>query len=372
MKRILKIAKVLLINVFVLSVLLEIVLRIHNPFPSTIKGDKIVLRANYKTVYTNKNNQGIRKEVVVSGNSLGFRGSEPDNKKKIKIFTVGGSTTYCKNVPDNATWSYLLAQKLTDRHESVWLNNAGLPGYSTSGHIILMEDYIIKLKPQIVSFLIGINDVENNTEDKFTLYHNQDKSLLLSIKSIVLKSELASVLLNIWRFFKAKELNLVDTVNFNLKTINYENVSPQEEAEVLSKQNKYLTGYKRRVERLVNLAISNKIIPVLITQPALYGHGVDSVSGKDLAKVEVSGFNGDVFWKRLELYNNITRAVAREYNVPLIDLALLLPKNSALYTDFIHYSTEGNIRISNILLPYFDKIINENFNQLVNETTPLH
>ena len=43
-------------------------------------------------------------------------------------------------------------------YELVWLNNAGLDGHSTFGHEILLRSHIIKLKPDMIIFLTGIND----------------------------------------------------------------------------------------------------------------------------------------------------------------------------------------------------------------------
>ena len=48
----------------------------------------------------------------------------------------------------------------------MWINNAGLDGATTYRHLILMEDYLIKLRPKVVLFLVGINDVGAGDLDK--------------------------------------------------------------------------------------------------------------------------------------------------------------------------------------------------------------
>ena len=53
----------------------------------------------------------------------------------------------------------------------IWLNNAGLDGHSTFGHIILFKDYIVKLKPKIILFLVGANDVGRNEYSDNALSH---------------------------------------------------------------------------------------------------------------------------------------------------------------------------------------------------------
>ena len=49
--------------------------------------------------------------------------------------------------------------KLSRDFTRVWINNAGLDGATTYRHLILLEDYVVKLQPKVVLFLVGINDV---------------------------------------------------------------------------------------------------------------------------------------------------------------------------------------------------------------------
>jgi hypothetical protein len=59
--------------------------------------------------------------------------------------------------------------------------------------------------------------------------------------------------------------------------------------------------------------------------------------------------NGELYWKRLEMYNDETRRVAGCNGVYLIDLANLLPKNYQYYYDIIHYSNEGCRKVAEIV-----------------------
>ncbi|HEU5320823.1 MAG TPA: hypothetical protein VFX28_08470, partial [Methylomirabilota bacterium] len=86
--------------------------------------------------------------------------------------------------------------------------------------------------------------------------------------------------------------------------------------------------------------------PVLVTQPALYGEGVDDVTGVDLAKVTVDNDpehlrNGGLSWRILELYNDTSRAIGQEQGVFVVDLARRLPKSSRYFYDFVHFTNEG-------------------------------
>ena len=92
---------------------------------------------------------------------MGFRGEAPPKNfaKYLTIIAVGGSTTACELISDNKTWCDLLAFKLKSEIKLLWLNNAGLDGHTTYGHIVLMEDVIIKIRPKVVLFLVGANDI---------------------------------------------------------------------------------------------------------------------------------------------------------------------------------------------------------------------
>ena len=67
-------------------------------------------------------------------NSLGMRGPEATQKTdRIRIMTIGGSTTYGIGVNDWETWPYYLDSLLGNSYEVL---NLGVAGYTTAEHII--------------------------------------------------------------------------------------------------------------------------------------------------------------------------------------------------------------------------------------------
>ena len=59
--------------------------------------------------------------------------------------------------------------------------------------------------------------------------------------------------------------------------------------------------------------------------------------------------NGGVQWQVLELYNDVTRTVAEAHNVFLVDLAGSMPKDSAYYYDYHHFSNDGALVVADIV-----------------------
>ncbi|MHA4808552.1 SGNH/GDSL hydrolase family protein [Flavitalea flava] len=338
--------------ILAVAVLLEILLRIYNPFHFRIKGDHLVLDTNKTIILKNNTIPVLDPEVVTYRNSLGFRGPErPDSfRNYISIITVGGSTTECNFLADGKTWNDLLLKRIRQDFDRVWLNNAGFAGHSTFGHLILMKDYISGIRPDMVLFLIGGNDMgreDLNSADRATSLNYYAGFFTFLSK----KSELANVILNLVRARRAKMLQITDRYIDLAAHKNDTIVIPDSLIRTdISKNEHLLKGYSDRVEELIRISRSNGIQPVLMTQPSLIGKGTDSLTGANLELISVgNGYNGKLWWTLCEKYNNVTREVAKKENVLLIDLANEMPKTSLYFYDILHFTPEGAKKISALI-----------------------
>ena len=165
---------------------LEIFLIFYNPFESSVKFNKIRLPANRTHVIKNISIKKLDRFILHTKNSLGFRGEEPPHEfhKYLTIVALGGSTTECKYLADGKTWVDVLLKHLTTDFRHLWINKGGLDGHSTFGHKILMESYILSLKPKIVLFLVGTNDIERSDLVSFELQNIRDKINLSTFEGV--------------------------------------------------------------------------------------------------------------------------------------------------------------------------------------------
>ena len=340
----------LVLGLLMSAIIAEILLRIYNPIPATVKGNSIVLRANYKTTWLNNTNTKFPPEIVVTGNSLGMRGSELPTTPVFKVITIGGSTTHNLYVPDGKTWPDILGQKLKNKYDDIWLNNAGMSGHSTFGHIVLMKDYIVSLKPNMVIFLIGTNEMERDFSGAFGSFFNDDGSYVNFIKDFLYKSELIGLLVNLKRAYSAHKVNIVHGMDYDVTQETHRVISDEYRLEKLRKQKPYLQGFKDRLLKLIKISRDNNIIPIFITQPLLVGNQIDPTTGVDLSTV--LGYldtNGSLLWEVMELYNDITRKVGIDNSVRVIDLAEKMPKDSKYFRDLAHFTIEGSEKIAEIV-----------------------
>lgn len=341
-----KVFKALLYGLYlflVVIILLEVLLRIYNPFGFQLKANRINLPINQREIIRNKLNPKLDSLIILTRNSLGFRGPDTpgDFRSRLSIITIGGSTTACHLLNDDKTWPYLLGKYLQHDFNNVWVNNAGFDGHSTFGHTVLLNDYVKKLKPKVIIFLTGVNDIENDGPSYFDKLKNKNEYPDL-LNYLYNNSELVNVFVNFARGARAKKFNNT-TQDVKLPgALGILDMSTGEKNDRLNKQKKYLAGYGKRLTGLIDTCKANNILPVFLTQPCLYGYATDSVTRVNMATAKVEeGMNGALLSDLLDLYNSKVKEVCNSRSVPYIDLAALLPKNSINYYDQSHYTNEG-------------------------------
>ncbi len=340
--------------------ILEIGLRIYNPFPIRMKNGTLFLPVNRTFTFLNKHIPGLDSLIEIRNNHLGFRGTPLPNKLEnyLSIIAIGGSTTECRFLSEGQDWVALLRQELKmSLSQSLWINNAGLAGNSTFGHRILLHQHISKIKPDYVIYLIGINEIlrSDDFNDDLAIQLNRSFSAKDWLKK---NSEIALLINNIRRSFKAytieaghgrKAMELESRPHFQ---IDYFEIYQE-----INRQSKFINAYEKRLRLLLKETANFGIKPIVLTQPLLFGECKDEYTGVQLGTIASRFQYGQRYWEILENYNQITRQVARELEVPLIDLACRMPKSSRYFYDSMHFNKEGAKKVNQLLAPAVVKII---------------
>jgi GDSL-like Lipase/Acylhydrolase family len=349
--------------VVVTLVLMEVALRIYNPFHFRLKGDKIILPINEREIIVNRINPKLDPIIINTRNSLGFRGPEAardwargdhvarDWARELTVITIGGSTTECHFLSDSLTWPYLLGKRIADSVPGCWLNNAGLDGQSTFGHIVMLNDYVKKLHPSVVVFLTGINDMETSSPS----FHDKlyQRGAYPDFPHFLFNnSEVLNLGLNLVRGWRARRFNNTTNGMMTLDSVQRLELPVMVMRGRLERQAPYLSGYRDRLNALADTCLAWHILPVFVTQPDQFGFGRDPVTGADLAAFPVdSTVNGQLLWEMLERYNDVVRGVCTERGLPMIDLARLMPKNSLYFYDMSHFTNAGAAEVAGLLAP---------------------
>ena len=363
----------ILIGITLSFVLLEGLLRVFEPIEYRVKGNKIKLPRDKKYQFSNDKTDKLDRVIFSKRNHMGFRGEmpPPDFPKALTIVAIGGSTTECVLISEGKTWCDLLAAKLKTRFNPVWLGNGGLDGMSTYGHIIFMEDYIIKLKPKVALFLVGANDIGLGNYRADDLHHFKKPItgfLASGWEKFINGSDVMTYAINFYRYYKAKRMNLVHPI-LDFARLPHVEVPPEKARALIQEhRDKYLKPYVQRLTRLIELCRQNGIEPVFLTQPAVFGNLIDPETGADLAKAESWAVNGATLWQILELYNDAVRHTAAQQRVFVIDLARELPKTTAYFYDTYHFTNAGCQQVAAIIAQHLEPWSAEKYPQYVVQT----
>jgi lysophospholipase L1-like esterase len=340
-------------------VALEIALRIYNPFPFRVRGDRIVLPVHQSYTFTHAGAKKLDPVTHVTKNSLGFRGPEPprDWSRWLTILTVGGSTTECLFLSDGRTWTDQLARRAAALRPDVWVNNAGLDGHSTFGHLILLRDYLVSMRPTLLLFLIGANDVKLVSPRAIDRALDPE-GLSAGHRALTFAadhSEIAAVGENFVRMARTHRAELGDGELRLETTIQRRVIDDAAITRIAADHRPFLEAYARRVDALLDLCRENGIQAVLLTQPALYGDVADPTTGMSLGTVATEPLsNGHVSWLVQELYNDVTRTKARQAGVQIIDLAREIPKDSRYFSDWVHFTNEGAALVGDVVYRHLE------------------
>jgi lysophospholipase L1-like esterase len=111
-----------------------------------------------KNVTVDFDNGGEYEAVKTTEIGTRWTGANLKDTSAIRIVCIGGSTTFCTGVSDEYSWPAILQKMLGSNYAVI---NYGVPAYNTVEGLIQMALYVPELKPDIVVFHQGTNDLYN-------------------------------------------------------------------------------------------------------------------------------------------------------------------------------------------------------------------
>ncbi len=343
MKRFWKILR----SVLIILVGLEIFLHFYNPFAGRVKNGSIVLPRNETYEIEIKDIPGLDRHVLHTKNSLGFRGEELRDDHQQRVICMGGSTTECFYLNDGKDWPNVLGKRLRGTHPLLWLNNAGMDGQSSFGHLVMLKQYILQLKPDYIILMCGLNDIGLQRPGTFDTYNNT------WFRKVYNFLELPSTIVNIIRASDAKKAGLNHRF---FKEIDKEEklvLSDSQILEQLNEQKKFLPAYRQRITEFAKVCSENNIKLIFVSQSILFSDEPDMLTDVNLGEIKTGNTNGKGKSLMLKMYNKATFEVAEKMKVPFINLSSRLPKDSRFFYDGYHFTNDGADLTGDIL---FDEI----------------
>ena len=300
---------------------------------------------------------GISGSTRFTLNKFGFRSSRLQEVSKppgvVRIFCVGGSTTECLYLDDQDAWPEVLQQLLVPEAPRVNVINTGRSGDSTRDHIALLAHRIVPLEPDIVILLCGVNDLGLHAEPDYSPIRLDSRALIPEPEiDIDLRVWAQARICNwsqiaraaVWakrRFARSDEQgNPVQDVNGlwyekarqERRSLPYQEIDPSRYP---------FPEFEENVRSLIALCRAHDAVPVLLTQPALWGAEADDIEKLLWACPGGLRIRHAQLWETLERFNNVIREIGAEQDVLVVDLASHLPKTTEAFYDDSHFNVSG-------------------------------
>jgi lysophospholipase L1-like esterase len=314
-------------------------------------------------------------------NSFGFRGDEIALKKPVNTFRIvvlGGSTVLNREVPYKKNAVRLLEKKLQKEYpdKKIEVINAGKDGYNSEHSLIQYLFNIKDFSPDLIIMWQGINDLylsctpSDNEYGSFKRDYSHAFGALMRMATSYFRPQPLVAFKSVAFDFLLK--NLRDNLYSDI-ILSYKNKAENRLAEDYRKNgtnyikvNEFPSNstYERNLNSLISAVKADGVPIILGDQANLYKKSVSIEESKRLifpnlvCRKDGRYYSMDSIRVGIEKFNETTKRVAVQNNIPFVDLDKEMPKNLSYFLDSVHYTEKGNELIASSL---FNFIVKEHF-----------
>jgi lysophospholipase L1-like esterase len=262
----------------------------------------------------------------------------------LDIVFLGGSTTECLYVNEEDRFPYLVG-RLLEEDTGLRINsyNAGVSGNTSLHSINVLVNKILPMAPDVAVLMHNINDLQvllvlqsywNDNASRGPIQwfddRRQEPRWYLSLRK--LKDILAPHLYVLLR----------QTVNVG-PFLQHDEFADVRGTRITVDQAAMLQAFSRNLQTFIDIARSNAIEPVLVTQASRFADPPD-----EFIRQTMSQFTNDwgveyaEYRELYNLFNEQIRTVAGANEVLLIDLAKEIPQDRKYMYDAVHFNDVGS------------------------------
>jgi len=310
-------------------------------------------------------------------NREGIRGASFDTDQAVRILAVGGSTTECLYLDDDLAWPArlqdLLDEETGQRH---WVGNVGRSGRTADKHVLDLA-HLVPGYPRIdiVVVMVGVNDLHRR------LMYGEREPALPDVRVPQVRESLAERAFvepgppSGWRLLDKLGLGPASTASARSSNESLQDPggelferlrSARARAAVdlpLPDLTSALRHYELCLNAIVDEAAALDVRLVFVTQPSLWQpdpkpeHDALMWMG-GLGSFIESGHSDRYYTPGaladgMRRYNERLAEVAVARGVECLDLAGVLPRDTSVYYDDVHFNENGARLVARTLADYF-------------------
>lgn len=312
---------------------------------------------------------GIDNLTVFQTNSDGVRGDELTSRHSLRILTVGGSATECLYVDQQKSWPHLLQKKLSSFYkEDIWVGNIGRSGLSTIANVIELKYLLPQYnKIDLIISLAGFNDFQSTLLNTYILNSQKGEQEKISMvfaahplkaqAGFYEKSALWQFLQKSIDYYSRRNKDIVeDSVGSWYLGARNARKRASEAIDNLPDLSVSLKIFEDNINAMIDLAQKRSIRIIFITQPYLWNKNLTSAQ-KGLLWF---GFTSDkkkyysvsALASGMKEFNSKLIEVCKRRNVEYIDLENLLPQDTTVFYDDVHFNNSGCLKVADVIVAY--------------------
>jgi hypothetical protein len=280
-------------------------------------------------------------------NKYGFRGpdwSPNPQPGTLRIALLGASAAFSYHDREEETWAFLLGQCMTEKlGRKTEVVNLAIPGVDAEDSKI---NYMINgrfFNPAVVIVYHTWNDLK-----KFRVFEGNSTSLLFAnvapappgrIKKLAARSQLVRLTRKVYYRF-------VTRANEN----SYRHLEPSDVQETKAPSGEAFRWYRRNFEDIAQIARSDGVIPVLVSQATLvHGSIFDDIHTRRQVGVELVGMTLPVLANTWQRANRILADVATDKEAVFINGYDNIPHSLEYIEDHVHLTPKGNRALADLV-----------------------
>jgi len=289
-------------------------------------------------------------QILFRTNNMGFRGpylAMPKPPEECRIFMVGGSTTECLYLDERATITMQLQRYLQEQYpDSVMIRvyNAGKGGDRSFDHVAMITQRIVHLDPDVIILFCGLNDLLAAMAGVDYVHLPQAGRARYSFPDLLAylatEFQISRHVMNI--VSSTSDADVRQAIPFHS---NYENLARLCKSYPLAKNGPEtaIAPYERNVRTIIGVVRAHGVPLMLMTQPTTWNSRIDPGAAEwhwmncaDSVRYRERDMD-----RAMEAYNDVLRRLSGEYEIPLVDLARMIPKTRDVIYDDCHFNING-------------------------------
>ena len=288
------------------------------------------------------------------------------NDNTFRVFAIGASTTEEEGLDDSLIWTNRLIKKIKKENlfnkKSYEIINFGVGGLKTIHHYFTLKKNL-KLNPDLLIFLIGVNDWNYQIKNSNENFLYSDFEIAFDFRSSIIHEFVSKV----YRQIK-KKINI--SIQSNQKVQNVEkDISIDKnpyfdliKKEILRKENiqsfskinikKISKRYDYWLKKIVKVCNKKKLNCLFVDQPTLYYISSEINSNENLwmnPAFEDYKISSSDMLKIANLFNSYLETNANNKNIKFCEISKKINPYKQFFLDDVHFTPKGSMKVANEL-----------------------